>query len=351
MRNAFANEMTLLAVRDPRVVLLSGDIGNRLFNDYKASFPDRFYNCGVAEQNMIGVAAGLAMGGLRPVVYTIAPFTTYRCLEQIRVDACYHDLPVTIVGVGAGLSYASLGGTHHSCEDIACLRSLPNMRVVCPGDAMEVRGGLRAALAQDHPVYMRIGKKNEPVVHADVPRMELGRCLPVPVVSASEVDGEFDVMVLSTGTMLPSARDAVPLLRERGINARLESWHTVKPLDEAALSSAFQRAKVVATIEEHSLIGGLGSAVAEWLVDQQAKRARGDALSARLLRLGTPDAFQHLCGSQGFLREQLGLTALGIAEAIQRAIETDLIVADNPRMAIDSLLNRGSDEPARQHAI
>ncbi|PKL75089.1 MAG: transketolase, partial [Candidatus Melainabacteria bacterium HGW-Melainabacteria-1] len=135
MRNAFARTMTRLAQADPRVVLLSGDIGNRLFDDYKSKAPERFLNCGVAEANMTGVAAGMAMLGMRPFTYTITPFVTTRCLEQIRVDVCYHELPVTIVGVGSGISYASLGATHHACEDIALLRVLPQMQVICPADA------------------------------------------------------------------------------------------------------------------------------------------------------------------------------------------------------------------------
>ena len=138
MRNAFADELLTVAERDPRVVFLSGDIGNRLFDKFKAKYPDRFYNCGVAEQNMMGMAAGLAMCGLRPICYTITPFTTTRCLEQIRVDVCYHHVPVIIAGVGAGLCYAELGATHHACEDIAFLRMLPTMSVVCPGDPVEV---------------------------------------------------------------------------------------------------------------------------------------------------------------------------------------------------------------------
>src|SRR6185437_5126918 len=134
MRNAFADELTKLGRADPRVVMLSGDIGNRLFDKFKAACPDRFYNCGVAEANMMGVAAGMAMSGLKPVAYTITPFVTTRCLEQIRVDVCYHNVPVTVVSVGAGMAYASLGPTHHACEDIALLRALPNMKIVCPAD-------------------------------------------------------------------------------------------------------------------------------------------------------------------------------------------------------------------------
>ena len=176
MRDAFAQEITALGV-DPRVVLLSGDIGNRMFDKYKSQFPDRFYNCGVAEANMVGMAAGLAMSGLRPVAYTINYLITARCYEQIRVDLCYHNAPVILVGVGAGLCYASLGATHHSCEDIAMLRVLPNMTVICPGDAWEVRGALRAALKHDGPVFIRIGKKGEPAIHTQVPDFKIGESL------------------------------------------------------------------------------------------------------------------------------------------------------------------------------
>ena len=136
MRNAFAAELVELATMDERIVLLSGDIGNRLFNNFKRECPNRFVNCGVAEANITGMAAGMAMCGLRPITYTISTFNTYRCLEQIRIDICYHNLPVTIVGVGAGLSYAGLGATHQSLEDITMLRMLPNMTVICPGDAV-----------------------------------------------------------------------------------------------------------------------------------------------------------------------------------------------------------------------
>ncbi|MBD3308677.1 transketolase, partial [candidate division KSB3 bacterium] len=175
MRNAFAAELTSLAADNRQIILLSGDIGNRLFNDYKAQFPDRFFNCGVAEANMTSMAAGMALCGLRPITYTITPFATTRCLEQIRVDICYHNVPVIIAGVGGGLSYAGLGATHHSCEDIGFLRMLPNMTVICPGDAWEVRLALRAAVQHTGPVYLRIGKKGEPVVHSQAPEFTIGK--------------------------------------------------------------------------------------------------------------------------------------------------------------------------------
>ena len=200
MRNAFAAEMTALASEDERIVLLSGDIGNRLFNDYKECCPARFLNCGVAEANMISMAAGMALCGLRPVAYTITSFVTARCLEQIKLDVCYQNVPVIIVGVGSGLSYASLNATHHSCEDIAFLRMLPNMTVICPGDVWEVRLALRAALKQDGPIYIRMGKKNEPVIHPHAPEFSIGKGI--------DVREGSDVCFLATGTLLPMAVEA-----------------------------------------------------------------------------------------------------------------------------------------------
>ena len=256
---------------------------------------------------MMGMAAGLAMCGLRPVTYTITPFVTTRCLEQIRVDVCYHDLPVTIVGVGAGLSYASLGVTHHANEDIAFLRALPGMSVVCPGDAHEVRAALRAAVAHDGPVYIRMGKKNEPLIHEGVPAdFRIGRAITVREGS--------DVTLLATGTIVPTALEAADLLAAEGVSARVVSFHTVKPLDEELLADAFGSHKVVATVEEHSLIGGFGSAVAEWLAD------RPHAPGAQLLRVGVGDWYLHEAGGQSHARERYGLTAENIARRVQAAV-------------------------------
>ena len=313
MRNAFAQEITTLAAADERIVLLSGDIGNRLFDDYKARFSGRFFNCGVAEANMIGVAAGMAMAGLRPVVYTIAPFVTYRCMEQIRVDLCYADLPVVVVGVGAGMSYASLGPTHHSCEDIAMLRSLPEMAVVCPGDRWEVIATLRAALNHGKPTYLRIGKKNEPTVHQDVPNLRIGR-------GHWLRQGET-VCLLSTGTLLPETLNAADKLQQQGVSAAVVSYHTVKPLDEELLRDVFDRFELVVTIEEHSLLGGLGSSVAEWAIDQQLKHHP----TARLLRCGTGDEFVHEATNLTRVRQQFGLTGDQIS---QRILET--LVREHP---------------------
>ena len=304
MRNAFADELTKLATEDQRVVLLSGDIGNRLFDNYKAQFADRFLNCGVAEANMTGVAAGLAMNGLRPITYTIAPFATTRCLEQIRDDICYHHLPAMIVGIGAGLGYADLGATHQSLEDIAFLRALPGMTVICPADPLEVRLAMRAALEIDGPVYLRLGKKGEPAVHPEAPDFKIGKAI-------SLRDGH-DIALLSTGTILPLVIEIAKQLERQNISAAIQHFHTVKPLDDEALTLSTLKYPLFATIEEHSRIGGFGSAISEWMSDREIQ-------TTRLLRFGTQDKFLREAGGSNYARMRHGLTVENIVARIQEA--------------------------------
>lgn len=306
MRNAFAEEITQLAAKDERIVMLPADIGNRLFDNFIKQFPGRFYNCGVAEANTIGIAAGMALCGLRPVAYTINSFITTRCYEQIRVDVCFNNLPVVIVGVGGGLSYAPLGVTHHSCEDIAIMRVIPNMSVICPGDAFEVRAAIRAALNHNGPVYIRLGKKGEPLVHKEIPDFKIGKAIVIR-------DGK-DVCLLSTGNMLPEALKAADILAGKGVSAQLVSFHTIKPLDVALLSQIFSKFGLVGTIEEHSLLGGLGSSVAEWLSDNSQQKAM-------LCRFGTNGTFMHKVGEQEYARHYFGLTPEKISEKILNALK------------------------------
>lgn len=297
MRNAFAAEMSEIARADERVVLMMGDIGNRLFNDYRAEFPERFFNCGIAEQNMITVAAGMALEGMRPVTYTIAPFITSRCLEQIRVDVCFHGLPVVIVGVGSGLCYAQLGSTHHAMEDVAIMRALPGMSVVCPGDAFEVRAALAAAVKNDGPTYIRIGKKNEPVVHAEVPEFEIGRAI--------ELKSGKELCLLANGAILPEALAAAKRLEKKKISAGVASFHTAKPLDENYLSEVFGKYSLVATVEEHGEIGGFGGAVSEWLAGRKG-------VKAGFVKIAAPDKFILEAGDQAFARKLAGIDSESI---------------------------------------
>jgi len=298
MRNAFADEATKLGLADSRVVLLSGDIGNKLFDKFKGANEGRFINCGIAEANMMGLAAGMALSGLRPIVYTITPFTTTRCFEQIRVDACYHNVPVIIVGTGSGLSYAELGPTHHSCEDLAILRVLPNMTVLAPADEVELRQCMRAALKLNGPVYIRIGKKGEAIIPKKDDTFEIGRSITVRQGS--------DVCLIGTGTIMPELLKAAEAMAHRGVSARVESCHTVKPLDLDMLKEVSCKFPLIAVVEEHSRIGGLGGSVAEWLAAQNTNKPP-------LLTFGTDDEFMHEVGSQEYARAKYGLTAENIA--------------------------------------
>lgn len=297
--------MIALARANPRLLLLSGDIGNRLFDRFKAEAGDRFFNCGVAEANMMSMAAGLAAVGWRPVVYTINSFAVGRCFEQIKVDVCYHRVPVIIVGVGGGLSYASLQATHHSLEDVAVLRSLPGIKIVCPADPFEVRGSLRSALKEPGPVFIRLGKKGEPSIHSSLPEFRIGR----PI----EIREGRDVCLLGTGTVLPMVLRAADLLSENGVSARVVSHPTVKPLDDAFLTEVFRQFRVVAVIEEHSMVGGFGSALAEWRADHHLS-------NARLLRFGTADRYLDGALDQAFARAALGLTVEAIVSRVREAL-------------------------------
>ncbi len=301
MRNAFADEILSLALADERIVVLSGDIGNRLFDKFKAAMPERFHNCGVAEANMIALAAGLASSGLRPVCYTITPFVTTRCLEQIKLDVCYHSMPVTIVGTGSGLSYAALGSTHHSFEDIAIMRCLPGMRVLAPADAPELRNLLRITFEQSSPTYLRIGKKGEPVLtegrHFQPNRWQLMR-------------KGHDATILSCGTILDEALAAAETLSADGIQVAVWNCATVKPLDLETLSSLSPAP--VFTLEEHSILGGFGSAIAEVLSTYSSP--------PRLQRLGIPDIFLHDTGEQHESRAHCGIDAAGIIKYVTAAL-------------------------------
>jgi transketolase len=256
---------------------------------------------------MIGVASGLAMAGFRPFAYTIVPFVTTRVLEQIRIDLCYHNVPATVVGVGGGLSYAALGPTHHALEDISLLRVLPNMTVLCPGDPLEVRACVKAAMNHDGPVYIRLGKKGEPAVHKSEPEVSIGKSLIVR-------EGD-DATLLVAGNLLPEALKAADALAEKGISTRVVSLVSVKPLDGELVGNCFASSKLVASIEEHSIIGGAGSAILEWACGHDP------AALKKFLRIATPDSFYKLSGKQSFARKQLGLDAASITAAVEARLK------------------------------
>jgi transketolase len=304
MRNAFVRALTAAAAADDRVVFLTGDLGFKLFDDFAARFPGRFINVGVAEATMAGVATGLALSGCKPFIYSIVPFVTLRCYEQIRDDICYHAVNVTIVGVGGGYSYGPNGPTHHAIEDIAVMRALPNMTVLCPGDPAETEAAVEALARHAGPAYLRLGRAGEPSVHPGPVTLRIGGSLVLR-------EGR-DVGLLSTGNMLATAVRAGELLAARGVSARVVSMPSVKPLDLEAVEAAARATRLLATLEEHSVLGGFGGAVAEHLA------ALG--LATPLRRFGAGDHFSHACGDQEFHRAACGLTPAAIADAVCAAL-------------------------------
>lgn len=301
MRNAFIRALTEAAVADERIVFLTADLGFKLFDDFARRCPGRFFNVGVAEANMAGVAAGLALEGKKPFIYSIVPFATLRCFEQLRNDIAYHGADVTVVGVGGGFSYGQNGATHHALEDVALLRLLPGMTVVAPGDPAETEAAVRALARHRGPAYLRLGRAGEPAVHPGRVEIELGKAL--------QLREGRDVALLATGNMVATAARVAELLAARGLTCRVLSVHTVKPLDVEAVARAARETRLLATLEEHGLMGGLGSAVAEWLAESGS--------FVRLKRFGAQDRFAHECGDQAFHRREHGLTPPQIAQALE----------------------------------
>jgi transketolase len=303
MRDAFVRTLTQIAAQDPRAFLITGDLGFGVLTDFAERFPRQYLNAGVAEQNMTGLAVGLALEGRVVFTYSIANFPTLRCLEQIRNDACYHHANVKIVAIGGGFAYGPLGASHHATEDLTVMRALPNLTVVAPGDLVETAAATRAIFEQDGPCYLRLGRGGEPKIHADDIAFQIGRAITL-------FDGS-DVVLISTGGILSNAHAACRRLRAQGVDAGLISLHTLKPIDSAAVTAAATKASLLVTIEEHSLYGGLGSAVAELLAEMPHPKAR-------LKRLGLPSAFPPVVGDQEYLRHLYGLSAEAIADAVQK---------------------------------
>jgi transketolase len=312
VRSAFIETLCELAAKDERIWLLTGDLGFSVLERFSDRFPDRFVNAGVAEQNMTSVAAGLAQCGKIVFTYSIANFPTLRCLEQIRNDVCFHNANVKVTAVGGGLTYGTLGYTHHSVEDLAVLRSLPNMTVVAPGDPVESRLATRAIVAHSGPCYLRLGADplgekalQEPIVHKADPAFVLGRAIPVR-------EGK-QLTLMSTGGMLKTVVEAAEELAGDGIEAAVLSLHTVKPIDQDAILAAADKTRLIMTVEEHSLVGGLGSAVAEVLAKARLGRVA-------FCSLGLEEGSMRR-GSQQYLREHAGLTPESIAASARTLLE------------------------------
>ena len=297
MRNAFSDAITAEAKRDPRVLLLTGDHGYALFDSFRKACPDQYINCGIAEQNMVGVAAGLARAGFRPIVYGLAAFVPVRVLEQIKIDVCYERLPVIFIGDGAGLVYSYLGTSHQSTEDIACTRAIPDLIVLSPADRFEMAAALALAFNAASPVYLRMGKSDRGDVHRGPVDFSGGQ-----MICAKK--GGSDVVMLATGSMVKTALE----LTDRGVDAQVWSVPSIKPLDSASLGEICRQAKVLITLEEHSVFGGLGSCIAEEVAKINP---------VPICRIGIEDRFSALCGSYDYLLKEHEIDLKSVKQRVE----------------------------------
>jgi transketolase len=306
VRKAFIEQLEEACGSNPDIFLITADLGFNVFENFKKKYSDRFFNVGIGEPNMIGIAAGLALSGKRVYCYSIIPFLTTRCFEHIRIDICYHNLDVKLVGVGCGLSYGAAGVTHFATEDIAIMRTLPNMSVVVPADPYETTASISASLDHNGPMFIRLGKTGEPSVHSALPEFKLGEGISV-------LETGDDLCILASGGVVYNAKIAAENLSKKNIGTTLISLHTIKPIDKILIEGCAKKFKIIVTIEEHSIIGGLGSAVADILLETGYK--------GKFKKIGLPDKFNEYVGGHKFLCSKYNLDPESIKNNILRLLD------------------------------
>lgn len=305
MRDTVIRTLIELGKEDKDVELITGDLGFGVLKSFWETLPNQFINAGIAEQNMTGVAAGMALEGKKVFTYSIGNFPTLRCLEQIRNDCAYHNANVNVICVGGGYVYGSLGMSHHATEDIAILRALPDVTVICPGDPIEAALAVKKIAQTDGTCYLRLGRGGEQNVNTVIKEFEIGKAYKLR--DAKEMKRK--VAVFSTGAILEETTKACDMLEENGIAVEQYSFPTVKPIDRAVIEDCADRFDNIFTVEEHNIVGGFGGAVAEVLAECAGK--------ARLHRIGIDDFYCIEVGSQAYLREQVGINAEGIVKKVK----------------------------------
>lgn len=296
MRNAYLAELYKLAEKDKNVLSLISDNGMIVYDAFRAAFPDQYFNFGISECHMIAAAAGMSTCGKIPFAYTISSFLAYRAYEFLRLDVCLENLNVKIVGIGAGISYGYLGPTHHTTEDLALLRSLPNLTIFSPASPSDVHEAVKAAYAIEGPVYIRLGSNGEQEVYGEDFSFEVGK-------GAVIFEGT-DLAIITTGAITGEVKKAAERLLGDGVSVRLISMHTIKPFDVELIAETAKQVSMVAVVEEHNIIGGLGSAVAEVIAERQ--------IAAPFYRIGLYDQFATGYGTCQQVRAQNGLDSEGI---------------------------------------
>ncbi len=307
IRKSYGSNITTLGSTNDKIVLLEGDLADSTMSDlFEAKFPDRHFQIGIAEQNMVGIAAGLALEGKIPFVNSFAAFIAMRACEQVRTDIAYPNLNVKLVVSHAGLSAGSAGPSHHSIEDIGIMRSIPNMTVLCPGDEEEMKQVLEASIAIDGPVYIRMSAMDCPNIYTSKNKFNIGK--------ATILREGSDITLVSTGTMMNEAMQVSDLLdKQHGISSEVLQMASIKPFDIDSISHSIRRTGKIVTIEEHNIIGGLGSAVSEVVAEIG---------TGKIIRIGINDHFTDTVGTPEFLLEHEFLTTNAILKKVLKFLET-----------------------------
>lgn len=319
MRDNFVRQLSELARNDPGVFLMTADLGFKVLDGFAEEFPNQYLNVGIAEQNMIGLATGMAMDGRTVFCYSIGNFSTLRCLEQIRNDACYHEANVKVVAVGGGFSYGPLGISHHATEDLAIMRALPNITIAVPGDQWEAREVTKALAATPGTCYLRLDKSAAPATARAKEVFYIGK--------ARTIREGSDITLIATGGILGAALEAADSLVEQGITCRVISMHTIKPFDGDAVLRACRETGGIVTVEEHTIHGGLGSLVAETCMDAGVR-------PTAFRRIGLRAGFSSIVGAQDYLRREYGMDAKSIAKAVAELVSAGS--PTRPRLKVSS---------------
>lgn len=305
MRDTFVRTLVELAKKDKKIELITGDLGFGVLKPYYEEVPDQFTNAGIAEQNMTSVAAGMALEGKNVFTYSIGNFPTLRCLEQIRNDCAYHHANVKIVCVGGGFVYGSLGMSHQATEDIAILRALPDVVVMAPADLVEAQECTKALADYSGTAYLRLGRGGEKRIHKNIQNFKIGKAIKVK-------EGKR-VAIFSTGAIFEEVKEAMEILETLGYDPAIYTFPTVKPLDADVIRDCAESFEMIVTCEEHNIVGGFGSAVAEVMAEMKKK-------NAFLLRIGLHDEYSVKVGNQKYLREQYGMNSKAIVNQIEDAL-------------------------------
>ena len=309
MRDTFVKTLIEEAKKDSNIELVTGDLGFGVLKPYFEQLPNQFTNAGIAEQSMTGIAAGMALCGKTVFTYSIGNFPTLRCIEQIRNDCAYPHANVKIVCVGGGFVYGSLGMSHQATEDIAIMRALPEVTVVCPGDLVEAAEATKAIAHIPGTVYLRLGRGGEKRIHDKIENFQIGKAIKI---QDAKDDCDKKVALFSTGAILDEATDAAKMLEQAGIGVEEYSFHTVKPIDKDVILDCAKRYDYIVTVEEHNVVGGFASAVSEVITDSDEK--------AKLIKIGLNDEYCSKVGNQKYLRAQYGMVAEDIVNKVKETL-------------------------------